>query len=434
MNAEKRSIIREIERLHARRESLNITAVKRNHPDLIKRVYRVRPFWGWKRALEDAGLDYSTINTELLDYVDCKICGQDFGALAYHLISQHQVTAEEYREEYPGAEVVCEIIRVGIAHRRQRHRPPIPHWEDIWTPEYALDRMAELHRQRFPMNWQWVKDNESALSDKAISYFGSWDKARRHIGLDPRRIRLFRPTWRGVSPWRRAEKPAIVAELRRRSSADEPLSWKKIVREEFGPALLNRAVKLYGSWSCALSAAGLDPFNGARSPWGDADAADILCEIKRRKRMGASLRYHKVASEKWGQPLLNQGTALFGSWGEALSAVGIEPQGGRTLWADASKATILAELRRRKRFGASLRASHVAKEKHGRALRDRVAALFGTWTAALHTAGIEPIKEDSPWKHGSRTAILAEIRRRDGAGEIARDNTGGANEMGRAVN
>jgi len=66
MNAEKRSIIREIERLHARRESLNITAVKRNHPDLIKRVYRVRPFWGWKRALEDAGLDYSTINTELL--------------------------------------------------------------------------------------------------------------------------------------------------------------------------------------------------------------------------------------------------------------------------------------------------------------------------------------------------------------------------------
>ncbi len=71
-------IIREIQRLHARRAPLNLPAIKRSHSELIERVYALRPFWGWKRALEDAGLDYAQINVELRDYVDCKICGRDF--------------------------------------------------------------------------------------------------------------------------------------------------------------------------------------------------------------------------------------------------------------------------------------------------------------------------------------------------------------------
>src|SRR6266852_231131 len=99
-----RAVIREIQRLHARRAPLNISAVKRNHPTLIERVYAVRPFWGWKRALEDAGLDYSKINTELLDYIDCKICGRDLGTLPVHLLRKHDVTVEDYRDEYEDPE------------------------------------------------------------------------------------------------------------------------------------------------------------------------------------------------------------------------------------------------------------------------------------------------------------------------------------------
>src|SRR5437899_11933704 len=134
----RRNVIREIQRLHSLRAPLNIPAVKRSHPKLIERVYAVRPFWGWKRALEDAGLDYKKINVELLDYVDCKICGRDMGGLSYHLISQHQIAPEDYRHEYPGAELVCETIRAGIAERKLRKRPALLHWETIWTPEYVL--------------------------------------------------------------------------------------------------------------------------------------------------------------------------------------------------------------------------------------------------------------------------------------------------------
>src|SRR5256885_5069998 len=95
----RKALIREIQRLHARREPLNISAVKRNHPKLIEQVYGVRPCWGWKRALEEADLDYSKINIEYRDYVTCEICGRDFGALSYHLISLHNVTPEDYLRE-----------------------------------------------------------------------------------------------------------------------------------------------------------------------------------------------------------------------------------------------------------------------------------------------------------------------------------------------
>src|SRR5436305_14388959 len=100
----RKALIREIQRLHARREPLNISAVKRNHPKLIEQVYGVRPYSGWKRALEEADLDYSKINIEYRDYVICEICGRDFAALPYNLISQHNMTPEDYRLEYPAAE------------------------------------------------------------------------------------------------------------------------------------------------------------------------------------------------------------------------------------------------------------------------------------------------------------------------------------------
>ena len=159
-----RVIIREIQRLHARRAPLNISAVKRSHPKLIKQVYAVRPFWGWKRALEDAGLNYKKINVELRDYVGCKICGRDFGGLAYHLINDHNVTPEDYREEYPEAEIVCETVRAVISQSKLRKRSPLPRWEPIWTPEYVLDRMAALHRLNFPLNFYWTSNHEQPLA------------------------------------------------------------------------------------------------------------------------------------------------------------------------------------------------------------------------------------------------------------------------------
>lgn len=598
-----RNIIREIQRLQARRVPLNISAVKRSHPKLIERVYAVRPFWGWKRALEDAGLNYAKINVELRDYVDCKICGRDFGALSYHLINDHNMTGEDYHREYPAAEMTCETARARISRPRSRKRQwyTLPRWEPIWTPEYVLDRIAELHRLNFPLNLYWATNHEQSLAGKAILYFGSWDEALRRIDLDPARIRLARPTehltaaqviarlkkrrdeglplnsgalqkedmplqnavwkyfgsheralsaasidparvrkvktykrkeiaaffaearriaglrgeahrvawlrfrdkhsglvaaghrfggWKDVaakigvpmerlvwkrfgnredvmaalreraaqgrslqaqrvveedlslrtavlkylggfeevyrqfeinppreSRWCRADKAAILAELRRRQIAQEPLSWRKILPAKEGPAFLNRAQSLFGTWSGALAAAGMDPFGGAKSPWPTADKAALLAEIRRRESARESLGYGQVATGKWGQPLLKRSEVLFGSWNTALLAAGIEPEGGRSPWVAANKAAILAEIRRRTSAGETLGSSEVAKEKWGRGLRQRTTNLFGSWNAALVAAGVEPVRANSPWPRADEATVLAEIRRRKRAGQ-----------------
>ena len=416
-----RALIREIHTLHARRLPLNISAVKRRHPKLLERVYALRPFWGWKRALEDAGLDYTRINVELRDYVDCKICGQDLGALSAHLSKRHQVTAEDYRLDYPEAELVCETVRAGMSKFASRPgRDAVPHWEPIWSPEYVLDRMAELHRRNYPMNFRWAHRHEERLSGQAVSYFGSWDKALRRIGLDPSQIRLIPPCWPDQRPWWRAGKAAIIAEFHRRSAAGEPVSSKKVQKSKYGCSFLIRARRLFGSWSNALVAAGLDPSGGKKSPWRKVSKAAIVDEIHRRQRAGEALSFKEVQKAKWGAPLVLRATKLFGSWSGALLEAGIAPKHGKSPWPWARKAEVLAELRRRQRVGESLLSDQIVKDVWGAPLLNRCEALFGTYGAALHAAGIEPAKEKSPWVHADEAAIVAEIRRRNRAHQSLR--------------
>ncbi len=46
MNIKWQQIIRKIQQLHRRGEPLNISAVKRSHPELIRAVYNAKPFRG----------------------------------------------------------------------------------------------------------------------------------------------------------------------------------------------------------------------------------------------------------------------------------------------------------------------------------------------------------------------------------------------------
>lgn len=70
LDTAKQSLIREIGCLYSRRKPLNIAAVKKYHPELIRQVFEIKPFWGWIQALRDAGIDYSQINTELDEFVE----------------------------------------------------------------------------------------------------------------------------------------------------------------------------------------------------------------------------------------------------------------------------------------------------------------------------------------------------------------------------
>ena len=255
---------------------------------------------------------------------------------------------------------------------------------------------------------QRVLKDDMSLHAAVIRYFDNFAEAHAHFRVHPPR----------ESRWHRAEKSAIISEIRRRRIAGESLSCKKIVCEKFGTAFLNRARALFGRWSDAVVAAGFEPYEGAKSPWPHADRAAILTEIRRRKRAGKSLRAKKVAREKWGQALTIRARQLFDSWSGAMRAAGLQPNKQTwTWWVDADKAAIVAWIRRRRRKHESLRLAKVRKVKHARALLNRCDKLFGSWNAALLAAGVKPARENSPWPRANKAAVVTEIRQRKRTGK-----------------
>lgn len=259
-----------------------------------------------------------------------------------------------------------------------------------------------------------VRQENVSLAEAVTRYFGSFAAAHAHFRLHPPR----------ETPWYRAEKAAIIAEIRRRHAAGKSLSLKKIVREHRGTAFLNRTRTLFGRWTKAVIAAGFEPYEGAHSPWPGADRAAIITEIRRRKRAGKSLIAKKIGREKWGKPLVERAGELFGSWSAAMRAAGLLPnKQARTAWAEADRAAIIAWIQRRERNGEPLRLIQVRRAQHTRALLNRCDKLFGSWNAALLAAGSKPSRENSPWRHADKAAVIAEIcqRKRMGKSLIAKE-------------
>jgi hypothetical protein len=168
------------------------------------------------------------------------------------LINDHDTTPEDYRREYPEAEIVCETARAGTSRPRSLKRKwtTLPRWEAIWTPEYVLDRMAEMHRLNLPMNFYWASKHEQPLAGKAILYFGSWDEALRRIGLDPEQIRVAAPTEHLTAA-------QVIARLKKRRDKGLPLNSSALQRED--SSLANAIRKYFRSHERALRAAGIDP-------------------------------------------------------------------------------------------------------------------------------------------------------------------------------
>src|SRR5581483_5704053 len=232
-----------------------------------------------------------------------------------------------------------------------------------------------------------------ALLNRAATLFGSWTAGCIAAGFDP-------PV-NAPGPWAKADKAAILAEIRRRKRTGESLATTKIEREQWGHPLMNRCRILFGSWTSAILAAGVDPPPGLTSPWVKADKPAILAEIRRRIRARESLRYSEVNRQTWGAPLLRRAETLFGSWKAALLAAGVNPPAGtKTAWSEADNALVLAEIRRRTRAHESLRYRKVGSEKLGRALLRRSINLFGSWNAALAAAGMDGSRQRAHLRHG----------------------------------
>jgi hypothetical protein len=401
-SAQKKKVMAEIRRLHRRHEPMNLSAVKREHPELLEVVFAVRPFWGWKRALEDAGIRYSDIRVELSDRLVCEICGREKAHLANHLLLAHQVEPEDYRIDYPEAEMSSEELR---ARRSWMSSRSLPHWEPIWSREYVMDRVAEYQRRGAPLHSAWLQRKDTALFRAMDRYLDGWAKALRAMGIDPKEA-----TREAYVRLRRYPEPrAVIREIRRRDRQGYPINSAGVRngdptirrrKRRFDAALWHAAHLFFGSWHRALEAAGFDPLkvhaeilNPGRYP----DRKSVIQELLRRQAEGLPLAARHVITEGTrDSALVVSARQQFGSWLTALKAAGIpRPKRRFSLtgpiprYRDAD--AVRRGIRARRRAGLPLNNAAVSKG----ALRDlplmnKAYEFFGSWPDALRAAGLDP--------------------------------------------
>lgn len=324
----KSQIVARIQKLHREGYPLNISAVKRRWPALIASVYARKAYWGWKQALADAGIAYSDIKVELLDYTTCQICGDVYQNVGSHLNLIHEVTGEDYLKEFPGSELVCETLRL-IRPGPLRDPRSLPHWEPIWTPEYVLDRLHAYRLLGTPLYVANIARVDSSLAAQIARQLGSWDRALEKIGVNPLETRRVRDR----SALHRPE--GILAEIQRRHAAGLPLNpfaltYAKDVSKR-DQMLLKGGRRQFGSWPEAVRAAGLNPddvISGTKVAVYRSKTA-VKREIKRRHKEGLPLNHHNLVKGESGQrdgPLLHAGIRLYGNWDQALEAAGLSRQ------------------------------------------------------------------------------------------------------------
>lgn len=307
------AIIQAIKDLHERRQPLNLTAVRRSHPELLDRVFSIEPFWGWKQALADAGISYSEINVELLDYVTCSICGEDFGNLGKHLRVFHAVTVDEYRAEYPHSPLTSEKYRAARTHVRSA-ASGIPHWENLWTPEYVLDRLAALHRCGFAMNYLGMCEHERSLTGATLLFFESWDNAIMKIGLDPANVRL-------VAPGEYLSREEVIIRLNVRLRSGLPLNEAALITGDM--KLWNAARRRFGNFHAALREAGIrhEDVRARRGRYSDEEIQELIAEVRTLAHEPDGWERIKT---RYNAFVVN--CTRLGNWSQAFALAGVEPR------------------------------------------------------------------------------------------------------------
>lgn len=229
---------------HQGRKPLNLSAVKRRRPDLIEFVYSQDTFWGWKNALREAGIEYSSINVELEETITCEICGEQMKGIGFHVQSKHEIPLSEYILEFPDAPRRSEAMN----QYKPGQKTIIAHWERAPSPEYILDRVCELASQGYPLNQRSVLLAEPNLIRKAMMYFGSWDTALEMVGLEPGNIRRHRPNGTYTPEY-------IIEAIQALANEGSNLRFDSLIKTH--STLYARAIKTFGSYAKALEAAGL---------------------------------------------------------------------------------------------------------------------------------------------------------------------------------
>lgn len=255
-----KALLEGIRKRYREGEPLNITATKREAPQLIKKAFdpNNREFLGWRGALEKAGVDYSKIKIHLAAEIECPICSNTYSSLMSHLSRVHQATGAEFRKEDPHFELLSEEIlaeRAGLLPEftpsgRKPAVTEVPHWEPLWTMEYALDRIRYLYDEGYKIHNRALHELDQPMKFFVFYRFPSYDDFLQLAGLDPNEIRKLRHRFEYTPEF-------IIEILQKHHKAGDSMALTAFNKRY--PGYSWAVKKIYGSHKEALAVAELDP-------------------------------------------------------------------------------------------------------------------------------------------------------------------------------
>jgi hypothetical protein len=174
------------------------------------------------------------------------------------------------------------VERAGIDYAEVTRRPR-------WTKQKIIALIKAGKRKDEDLHWSAVTKRRDELGRAAFAslqprLFASWDKALTAAGLDAD----------DVNRYRKWDRESILFDLKGRQKDREPLNSGAIQSDD--PGLHAAAVRHFGSYDAALRGARIDPAKvRERRRWDDAE---VLKALKAAKRAGKKLSDSAVRKEQ----------------------------------------------------------------------------------------------------------------------------------------
>jgi hypothetical protein len=220
---------------------------------------------------------------------------------------QSLVSAAAYHfGSYRGA---VEAARIDYAQVIRRPR---------WTRQEIIRLIKSASRDGKDLHWSAVTNRRDELGRAAFAslqtrLFGNWHSALNAAGLDGQFI----------AKYRRWDREAIITEIRKRVRQKQPLNSGGIQQND--PGLHAAAMRHFGSFDAALSAAKIDPLVvRQRKNWTESE---VIRDIKTMSKDGMNLSDSAV--RRISPSLYGAAVRVFGSFIAARKAAGVKFASGR---------------------------------------------------------------------------------------------------------
>ena len=238
-------IIRSLKRLFKAGEDLSYNALARKRQPLVSAA--AYHFGSYRRAVERSGIDYALVirrprwtKQAIIALIKtAKRKDQDL----------HWSAATKRRDDLGKAAFASLQPRLFGSWDRALHAAGLDADEvnryRKWDKERVIWELRSRWRDHEPLNSGAIQQDDPGLHAAAVRHFSNYDEALRVARLDPERVR----------ERRRWDKPAVIRHLKAARKGGQHLSDSSVRREQ--PAVYGAAVRLFGSFTAARSAAGI---------------------------------------------------------------------------------------------------------------------------------------------------------------------------------